>query len=125
MKQATQTMTAKRFHHGTTLALGVVLNGLADIIGGVPGFDDCKTALKAFPRHIHQALCLALGLACHIHARCVAMPAIDDHGDINVQDVAFLERLVMRRNAVTDDVIDRGTEKVLVAAIKHRGRNRA
>ena len=52
------------------------------------------------------------------------MPAVEDEGDVDVDDVAFLQRL-FAGNAVADHVIDRGAGRFLVAAIHQGCRQRA
>ena len=50
------------------------------------------------------------------------MPAIDDQGHVDVDDVAFAQRLVIG-NAVADDVVDRGADRLGIAAIIKRCRH--
>ncbi len=52
------------------------------------------------------------------------MPAVQDHGDVDVQDVAVLQ-LPLAGNAVADDVVDRGADRLRIAAIVQRRRHRA
>ena len=46
----------------------------------------------------------------------IAVPAVDDDGDVDVDDVAVAQRLVAR-DAVADDVVDRGADRLAIAAI--------
>ncbi len=48
------------------------------------------------------------------------MPAVDDQGDVDIDDVALAHRLVVG-NAVADDVVDGGADRLAVAAIVERG----
>jgi len=43
-----------------------------------------------------------------------------DHGDVDIHNVAVAQRLVVG-DAVADDMIDRGAERVAVAAIAQAG----
>src|SRR6266436_607449 len=59
------------------------------------------------------------GATTGVHPAGVAVPAVEDEGDVDVDDVALLERL-LARNAVADHVIDRGAGRLAVAAIHQR-----
>ena len=52
------------------------------------------------------------------------MPAVEDQRHVDIDDVAFLQRLVAR-DAVADHVIERGAGRLLVAAIHQRRRQGA
>ena len=52
------------------------------------------------------------------------MPAIHDDGDVDIDDIAMAQRLGAG-NAVADHVVDRSAQRVPVAAIEQRCRNRA
>jgi hypothetical protein len=82
-----------------------------------PGF----TAHHGLIGDLDQPLGLAGDRADHIHAAGIAVPAVDDEGDVDIDDVAFLQRAVAR-HAVADHVIDRGAGRVAVAAIHQRRR---
>src|SRR5205814_4167562 len=53
------------------------------------------------------------------HAAGVAVPAVEDRGDVDIDDVARLQALV-GGNAVTDHVVDRGADRLRVTAIAER-----
>ena len=89
-----------------------------------PGFTDSDAAHHRVIGDVDQSLGLQLHVADEIHAAGVAVPAVDDHGDVDIDDVAVAQRLVVR-NAVADDVVDRGAERVAIAAIAEAGRNAA
>ncbi len=57
------------------------------------------------------------------HAAGIAVPAVLDDGDVDVDDVALLEALVRARDAVADHVIDRGADRLREAAVIQGGRN--
>ena len=52
------------------------------------------------------------------------MVAVLDHGDVDIDDVAVLELLV-GRNAVADDVVDRGADRARKTAVIERRRHHA
>ena len=60
-----------------------------------------------------------------VHAAGVAVPAILDDGDVDIEDVAVLEDLARAGDAVADHVVDRGAHRLGVAAITDVGRDRA
>ena len=53
------------------------------------------------------------------------MPAVLDDGDVDVDDVAVLQDLGRARDAVADDVVDRGADGLGEAAVADVGRDRA
>ena len=73
---------------------------------------------------LQQALCLAAEFACDIHPARVAIPAVHDHRDINVQDITILQHLVAR-NTVTNHVVYADTAGMLIALIPNSGRGGA
>ena len=97
---------------------------MADIAGGGAGLHHGDAAHHGFIGDVDQPLGLQLDVAHRIHAAGVAMPAVQDHGDVDIDDVAVAQRLVVR-DAVADDMIDRGAERVAIAAIAQAGGNAA
>ena len=63
-------------------------------------------------------------LARHVHPARVAEPAVEDHRDVDVEDVAVLQP-PLRRDAVADDVVDRDAAGVAVALVADRRRGGA
>ena len=49
------------------------------------------------------------------------MPAVDDQRHVDVDDVAFAQRLVVG-DAMADDVVDRGADRLAIAPIVQRRR---
>jgi hypothetical protein len=109
-------VAAEIAHDGTALAFGVALDGRADRAGAGAGADRRYAAHQAFMRDFQQPLGGALDGADRIHAARIAMPAVENVGHVDVDDVAVPERLGVR-NAVADDMIDRGAGRFGVAAI--------
>src|SRR5690606_1991378 len=60
-----------------------------------------------------------------VHAAGVAVPAVLDHGDVDIDDVTVLEDLARAGDAVADDVVDRDAGGLGVAAVADIGRDRA
>ena len=85
-----------------------------------PGRIGGDAAHQAFVGDLDQPLGGALQLAGRVHAAGIAMPAVEDEGHVDVDDVAFAQRLLVR-DAVADDVVDGGAARLAVAAIVERG----
>ena len=113
-------MAAEVFNHGQPVQAGNLGNRPANVAETRAGLHGIDAGHHGFIGDIHQALGLPLHFADAIHARMVAMPAIDNAGHINIGDVAFLEGLGAR-NAMADHVIERDAGRVAVAAIPDRG----
>src|ERR1700719_1789547 len=62
------------------------------------------------------------GIADKVHAAGVPMESVPDHGDIDIDDVTALQALVTG-DAVTHDVVDRGTNGLWEASVVQVGRN--
>jgi hypothetical protein len=74
----------------------------------------------AFERHLDQPFGLDARLADVEHAAAVAVVAVLDHGDVDIQDIACLEHAVAR-HAVADLVVHRGADRFRVRAVARRG----
>ena len=59
-----------------------------------PGFTAAMPRIMAFIGDVDEAARLQLDVADEIHAAGVAVPAVDDHGDVDIDDVAVAQRLV-------------------------------
>ena len=120
MEQAAEAMAAEIAHHAHVLRFDVSLDRRADIAGGAARLDRGDAAHHRIVSDFDQAFGAARDFADRVHAAGIAVPAIEDHGDVDIDDVAFAQRLLVR-DAVADDVIDRGAGGFAVAAI-HQGR---
>ena len=69
-----------------------------------------------FKGYVRQALCLYAGLADEEHAARIAMEAVFDYRDIDVDGIAGFE-LALARNPVTNDMIYRGTNGFRESAV--------
>ena len=116
VEHAAQPVAAEIAHHRAALGLGVALDGVADVAQVRAGLHRGDAAHQAFIGDLDQALGLPAHLAHIVHAARVAMPAIDDQRHVDVDDVAVAQRLVVG-NAVADDMVDRGADRLGIAAI--------
>ena len=112
-----EAMAAKIAHHAHALLFGVALDGVADIAERGAGAGGLDAEHQAFIGDIDEFLRLQRHVADEEHAAGIAVPAIDNDRDIDVDDIAVLE-LAGRRNAVADDVIDADAQAVAEAAIE-------
>src|SRR3954469_13721757 len=120
-----QAVATEVAHHGALLlAFGIRLDGIADVAGGGARLHRRDAAHHGFIGDLDQPFGPALDLADRIHARGVAMPAVQDDGDVNVHDIAVAQRLVVG-NAVADHMVDGGADGVAIAAIVQAGRGGA
>ena len=80
--------------------------------------------LDAAPHRLIGELAQALGgdrtFADDEHAAGVAVPAVLDDGDVDVDDVAVLQRPLVR-DAVADLVVDRGADRLRVGHVARAG----
>ncbi len=98
-----------------------LLDGMADIAERCAGARRLDAEHQAFIGDLDELLRLQRHIANKEHAAGIAMPAIDNHRHIDVDDIAVLQ-LSRRRNAVADDVIDADAQAVAEAAIEDRRR---
>src|SRR3546814_2536691 len=98
-------------HHREALLLGEGLDGMADVAQRRAGLHHLDAAHHGFVGHLDQAAGDDLRLADEEHAAGVAVPTVDDDGDVDVDDVAVVETLVVAGNAVADDVVHRGADR--------------
>src|SRR5258706_12803516 len=125
VEDAPEPVAAEVAHHrAALLVLGEGLDGVADVARRGARLHHGDAAHHGVIRDLDQTLRFALHLADVIHAARVAVPAIEHDGHVDVEDVAVFQGPVAR-DAVTDDVIDRGAERVAIAAIAETGRQRA
>src|SRR5258708_26260003 len=120
VEHAAETMAAEIAYHAHALRLDKTLDGMPDVAGGGAGFYGGDAAHHGFIGDFDQPLGFAGDRAHRIHPAGIAVPALDNEGDVDVDDIAFLQRAVAR-HAVADHVVDRGAGRIAVTAI-HQGR---
>ena len=121
VEDAAEAVAAEVAHHAHVLRLDEALDGVADIAGGRAGLDRRDAAHQRLIGDFDQPLGLARDRADRIHPARVAVPADDDEGDVDIDDVAFLQQAVAG-HAVAAHVVDRGAGRVAIAAIHQRRR---
>ena len=117
---AADAVAAEIADHAKAVGFDVGLDGVADVAEGGAGADGFDAEHEGLIGDVHQVAGAGVGFARDIHAAGVAVPAIEDHGDVDVEDVAF-EEAAVAGDAVTDDVVDRDAGGFGIAAIAQRG----
>ena len=101
-----------------------MLDRVADVAEMLAGRQFLDAEPHALEGHLGQALRLDAGLADEEHPAGVAVEAVLDHGDVDVDGVAGLQPAIAG-NAVADDMIDGGADRFREAAVVQRRRDRA
>ena len=124
VEAAPDTVTAEFAHDAEAFVFGKLLDGMADVAEGCAGADAADTSPHGFVGDVHQALGEDAGLSDEKGAVGVAVPAVFDDSDVDIDDVAVFQGLV-GRDAVADDVVDRdaGGSGKRWAAIVEAGRD--
>src|ERR1700688_1492347 len=94
VEQAADTVAAEIPHHAHVLGLDIALDRGANVAGGRARPDAGDAAHYGLVGHLDQPLGAARNLADREHAAGIAVPAIEDQRHIDIDNVAFLERLV-------------------------------
>src|SRR5690606_7891677 len=115
-------MAAVLAHHAEAFGLGVGLDGMADVAQGGAGLHRADATEHRFAGHLHQAPGHHRRRAGEIHAAGVAVPAVLDDGDVDIDDVAILQDLGLVRDAMADDVVDGNAGGLGLAAVADVGR---
>src|SRR4030095_2503187 len=123
MEQAPEAMAAEIAHHPVAMRLGMALDGVADVANGVAGPRLLDAEHQALVGDIDELAGLQGYVTDEIHAAGVAVPAVEDRGHVDVDDVAVLQDLIAP-NDVADDMVDRCAAALGVAAVAERRRDR-
>src|SRR5689334_4584114 len=93
VEQAAKPVAAEVTHHAHVLAFNESLDGRANVSGGRAGAHRRDAAHHGFIRDFNESLCPARDVADRVHPARIAMPAVKDERHVNVDDIAFLQRL--------------------------------
>ncbi|GGI79708.1 hypothetical protein GCM10007973_15360 [Polymorphobacter multimanifer] len=97
------------------------LHGMADVAERGTGLGNRNGTLEALMGDLDEAARLQRHITDEIHAARVAVPAIDDDGDGDVDDIPVLELLCFGRDAVADDMVGADAQAVREAAVEDGG----
>ncbi len=111
-------------HHREALRLDVLLHRVADVRQMAAGAHLLDRQLERLAGHLEQPAGLARHLADREGARRVAVVALVEDAAVDADDVALDQRL-LGRDAVHDDVVDRGAQGRRIAAVVEEGRHPA
>ncbi len=123
VEQPAEAMAAEVAHDAHVLGFDKGLDRGPDVARGRAGPDHRDAAHHGVVGDIDQALGAARDRADPEHPARVPVPAVEDQRHVDIDDVAFLQRL-LARNAMADHVIDRGAGRLAVAAVHQRRRGR-
>src|SRR5262245_31479793 len=90
VKHASEAVTAEIADNPAALAFRVALDGGADMAGGVTGLHRRHTPHQGLVGHIDQSLGSPRDMPDGVPAAGLAVPAIEDQGDIDIDAIAFL-----------------------------------
>ena len=123
MEDPPDPVAAKLTHHGTPVRARTRLDGCTDIPKPRAGTNRSDPGCERLVHRVNQPPRSRLDRSDGVHARGVAIPAIENYGDIDIQDVAVPQPL-LSRYAVADHVVDRNAGCLRIAAIAKWRRNR-
>src|SRR5215470_13386430 len=103
-------------HYRVVVLLDEGLNGVTDVAEMRTGTHGIDAAPHGSKTGLGEPLRMGRRLADEVHAARVAVEAITDHGDIDIDDVARLQTLVVR-DAVAHHVIDRSADGLRKPAV--------
>ena len=101
--------------------LGVGLDGPADVGERAAGAHRGDAELEALAGDLDEAAALLVDLADEERGVGVAVDAVEEDRDVEVDDVAVDERPVVG-DAVADDLVDRGAQRLGEAVVVERAR---
>ena len=122
-------MATQVAHHTVVVFLGVLLDGLADVVDKAPRLGSLHTDFQALLGDTYQLFLLGRCLTYYIHTRGVSIIAVENRGKVDIDDVALLQDVVGLGYAVTHHLVDARTythgerRSLLVATIVQTGGN--
>nr|ABZ09831.1 hypothetical protein ALOHA_HF4000APKG8L7ctg1g6 [uncultured marine microorganism HF4000_APKG8L7] len=123
VEDSAEPMATKVPHHGKAVGLGETLDGVTDVADGGAGAHHLDATHHGLVSHIDQAARLhAHFVADEEHAARIAVPAVEDDGHVDVEDVA-LGQALGARDSVTDHMVDGGADGFGEAAVVERRGN--
>ncbi len=116
---AADAMAAEFAHDAVARALGEGLDDVADVAQPRTRFDQRDAMPHGLEGDVNQPLHMLGYGADTEHAAAVAVESVLDDGDVDVDHIAALQRFVVR-NAVADDIVDRGADRRGVGRVARR-----
>ena len=121
VEDAAKAVAAEIADDGKPLPFGVCLDCVTDIAEGRAGFDDFNAFHHGIIGDFGEAFCFDRDFITDIiHARCVAVPAIKDDGNVDIDDVT-IEQFFVAGNTVANHMVDGSADGFGEAFITERG----
>ncbi len=108
-------------HHTEAFTMSDALNGITDITQRRTRAHCMNTGAGCFVGRLDKTFCQGADLPDQIHTAGIAVPAILDDRDIDIDDIAIFQNIGGRRYAMTDHCIGRdagGLGKTVIAHIR-------
>ncbi len=118
------TMATEITHYGVVIFFCVSLYNVAYVAEGRAWAHHLDGLVQALLGDAHQALGMCRGFAGKEHFAGVAVPAILDDGDVDINDVALFQGLAVGWYTVADHFVDRSADGFGEAAVAEAGGNR-
>ena len=119
-----ETVAAEIPHHGKTHRFDIGLDGVADVAEMRARPHRLDAAHQRLMRRPHQpARLYADAVPDREHAARIAVPAVQDDADVNIEDVAVAQP-ARAGNAVADDMVDGCADRLREALVVERRRHR-
>src|SRR5690242_9213011 len=91
VKHAAESMAAEIANHAHALRLHEALDGMADIAGRRARLDRGNAAHHRLVGYLDQPFGLPRDRADRVHPAGIAVPAVHDESDVDIDDVAFFQ----------------------------------
>jgi hypothetical protein len=124
MKQSAQSVTAEIAHHAATLLFCQFLNGCANRPHMIARLDGGNTGHQAVMGQVYEAFSSASWPSRNIHSAGIAVPAVQNKGDIDIQDVPFTQRFVSGK-PMANNVVERNATGIGISTIVQGRRDAA
>ena len=129
VEDAANAVATELAHHAEAVAFGKLLDRVANVAKVDAGLDHHDALPHGFVGDVGQAFGSNRDFTDHEHAAGIAVPAVFDDGHVDVDDIAFFQRLVVG-DAVADLLVDRGADgfgvgDVAATGVVQRGWNAA
>lgn len=112
----TESVATEIADDGESLRFDIGLDGVAEIAEARSGSNGLDTAIHGFIGGIDESFSLVGDRPDGVHTAAIAVPSIDDEGNVDIDDIA-LDEFAIAGDAVTDDVINGGADSLWKAAI--------
>ena len=123
MELQSYAVSAKVAHHREPVLFGVALDSVSDVADKAIRLCRLHAQFKAFLCHTHKLFLLRRGFSDYEHAGGVGIVSVENRRHVDIDDVAFLEDFVLRRNAVANHLVNRRAHALREALIVERRRD--